>query len=69
MTQINSGLVKERYISKWLVKRFAGGEVNERQNKADLYMFSFIIIVIIIIIIIIIIDIYMFDSRVRSLLV
>ena len=32
-------------------------------------MFSFIIIVIIIIIIIIIIDIYMFDSRVRSLLV
>ena len=32
-------------------------------------MFSFIIIVIIIIIIVIIIDIYMFDSRVRSLLV
>ena len=32
-------------------------------------MFSFIIIVIIIVIIIIIIDIYMFDSRVRSLLV
>ena len=53
------------------MKRFAGGEVNERQNKADLYMFSFIVIVIIIIviIIIIIIDIYMFDSRVRSLLV